>query len=107
MVNGNFSPLRPNSVLLDVAPVIVTGPPVAFNEAVRPSVAPTTTPPKFMLVGPRSMRAPDVPLPATAIVRVGFGAYERTERCPFTAELDFGVPAGAHRYPAVRRAALQ
>ena len=75
-------PLRPNSGLLEVAPVTVTLAPDALNEAPRLFVVPTTTLPKFKLAVPRLMWAPDVPLPESGIVNVGFGALERTERCP-------------------------
>ena len=91
IVNGNLRPLRPNSVLLEVAPVTVTLAPLALNEAPRLFAVPTTTLPKFKVVAPRLIWAPDVPLPESGIVNVGFGALERTERCPLTAELDLGV----------------
>ena len=91
IVNGNLSPLRPNSVLLEVAPVTVTLAPVALSEAPRLFVVLTTTLPKFKVVAPRLKWAPDVPLPESGIVNVGLGALERTERCPLTAELDLGV----------------
>ena len=91
MVNGKLRPLRPNSVLLEVAPVTVTLAPLALNEAPRLFAVPTTTLPKFKVVAPRLIWAPDVPLPESGIVNVGFGALERIERCPLTAELDLGV----------------
>ena len=91
IVNGNLRPLRPNSVLLEVAPVTVTLAPVALNEAPRLFAVPTTTLPKFKVVAPRLIWDPDVPLPESGMVNVGFGALERTERCPLTAEVDFGV----------------
>src|SRR5207245_8180437 len=88
IVNGSLRPLRPNSVLLEVAPVTVTLAPVALNEAPRLLAVPTTTLPKFKVVAPRLICAPDVPLAESGIAKVGFGAVERTERCPQTAELD-------------------
>ena len=91
IVNGNLRPLRPNSVLLEVAPVTVTLAPLALSEAPRLFVVPTTTLPKFKVVAPRLKWAPDVPLPESGIVKVGLGALERTEICPLAAELDFGV----------------
>ena len=91
IVNGNLRPLRPNSVLLEVAPVTVTLAPLALNEAPRLFAVPTTTLPKFKLAVPRLICDPDVPLAESGIVNVGFGAVERTEICPLTAEVDFGV----------------
>ena len=91
IVKGNFRPLRPNSVLLEVAPVTVTLAPVALNEAPRLLAVPTTTVPKFKVVVPRLRWAPDLPLAESGMVNVGFGALERTARCPLTAELDLGV----------------
>ena len=91
IVKGNLRPLRPNSVLLEVAPVTVTLAPVALNEAPRLFAVPKTTLPKFKVVAPRLIWDPDVPLPESGMVNVGFGALERTERCPLTAELDLGV----------------
>src|SRR5207247_10236938 len=96
IVNGKLRPLRPNSVLLEVAPVTVTLAPVAPNEAPRLFAVPTTTLPKFKVVAPRLRWAPDVPLPESGIVNVGFGEFERTERCPLTAEVDFGVKTALH-----------
>ena len=58
IVNGNLRPLRPNSVLLEVAPVTVTLAPLALNEAPRLFAVPTTTLPKFKVVAPRLIWAP-------------------------------------------------
>src|SRR5438128_8530608 len=80
IVNGNLRPLRPNSVLLEVAPVTVTLAPLALNEAPRLFAVPTTTLTKFKVVAPRLIWAPDVPFPESSIVNGGFGACERTVR---------------------------
>src|SRR5438445_11749038 len=91
IVNGNLRPLRPSSVLLEVAPVTVTLAPLALNAAPRLFALHTTTLPKFKVAVPRLICDPDVPLAESGIAKVGFGAVERTERCPLTAELDLGV----------------
>src|SRR5207244_6018734 len=82
IVNGNLRPLRPNSVLLEVAPVTVTLAPLALNEAPRLFAVPTTTPPKFKVPAPRLICDPDVPLAESGIGNVGFGDGERTEIRP-------------------------
>ncbi len=82
-----------NSELVDVAEETVTLAPVALRVPGRLLLVPTTTLPKFSVVGVRVTWAAEVPLPDREIVRFELGAFERMAMLPLTLPLDFGEKA--------------
>ena len=91
MVLGKDNPLRRNSGLVEVAEETVTLDPVAVRVVVRLLLVPTVTLPKFKAVGLEVNRPAGIPLPARAIVKVGFEAFETTAIAPLALPTTFGV----------------
>ncbi len=76
---------------MEVAEEIVTLDPLALSVAIKLLLVPTTTLPKFGVVGLTANWPVPVPVPDKAIVRVEFEAFEITERFPLALPLDFGA----------------
>jgi hypothetical protein len=90
-VVGRESPDRTNSVLLEVADEIVTLAPVAVRVLVRFLVAPTVTFPKLRLDGFTLNWPLAVPVPPSAIARLGFGAFDVMFTDPLAVPADLGA----------------
>jgi hypothetical protein len=91
MVRGRDGPLRSNSVLLAVAEVTVTVPPVAVRVAVRFLLAPTVTLPKAKLLGLTANWPAATPVPERAIERVASDAFETKDMLPLAAPATWGA----------------
>lgn len=82
MVTGNAIPLKANCDWLTVADDTVTGPLLAVKVADCAWVVPSTTLPKFMLVGEMINCPGAIPEPLRGIDNVGFDPFELTTRLP-------------------------
>src|SRR5580704_4533196 len=91
MVTGNDSPLTVKSALLTLTEETVTVAPEASSCAVCWALFPTTTFPKFKLVGFTANCAAGVPMPDNGIFRVGLDASEVMARLPLSLAADGGV----------------
>ena len=97
-VNGSVTPLRVNSVLLEVADEMVTLEPVALRVTGRLFVVPIVTLLKFWLAGDSFKWAEAVPPPEREIESDGSEALDTTEMLPFT----LPAPVGAKTAPKVK-----
>src|ERR1700730_1026112 len=88
---GKDKPPRLNSGLVEVAEEILTLDAVAVRVAVRVLLVRMVTPPKFKAVGLEVNRPAGIPLPARAIVKVGFEAVETTAIAPLALPTTFGA----------------
>jgi hypothetical protein len=88
---GKDKPPRLNSGLVEVAEEILTLDAVAVRVAVRVLLVRMVTLPKFKAVGLEVNRPAGIPLPARAIVKVGFEAVETTAIAPLALPTSFGV----------------
>jgi len=91
MVLGRESPLRLNSALVEVAEEMVTLDPVAVRVAVTLLLVPTATLLKFKVLGLEVNRPARTPVPARAIARFGFDAFESTAIAPLRFPPTIGV----------------
>jgi len=91
IVLGKDNPLRRNSGLLVVAEEMVTLDPVAIRVVVRLLLVPTVTLPKFKALALEVNRPAETPVPARAIARFGFEAFETTAIAPLALPTTFGV----------------
>jgi len=91
IVTGKDSPLRVNSALLMLADVTVTLAPVALSVAGRFALVPTTTLPNAKLAGVVANCPAAVPVPDSAMFKVGFDAFEATARPPLAPPAEDGV----------------
>jgi len=91
IVLGKDNPLRRNSGLLVVAEEMVTLDPVAIRVVVRLLLVPTVTLPKFKALALEVNRPAETPVPARAIARFGFEAFETTAIAPLALPTTLGV----------------
>jgi hypothetical protein len=92
IVVGNESPPTLNTELFELTAVTVTAAPVAFKLPEDVPLSPTTTLPRFIVVGLTvSCPVAVVPVPDNGIVRVGFDALETTLTLPLALAADAGV----------------
>ena len=78
-------------MLLRLAEEIVTEVPLAVRVPLSAELEPTTTLPKLRLVGDMANVPTAVPVPESAMVSVGFDAFDATDRFP----LAVPAPVGA------------
>jgi hypothetical protein len=90
-VTGNVKPLKVNEGLLDVALVTVTLEPVALSLPCKTEFVPTTTLPKFSATGLTANCPAAVPEPDNGMLRVGFDAFEVSERVPLALPAEAGA----------------
>src|SRR5207302_11353252 len=90
-VNGNDTPVRVNSELLDVAEETVTLEPVALRVPVKLVLVPTTMLPKSKVVGVTTNGPAAVPVPPREMARVELEALETTEMLPVTSPTESGA----------------
>ena len=88
---GKDNPPRRNSGLVEVAEEILTLDAVAVRVAVRVLLVRMVTLPKFKTVRLEVKRPAGIPLPARAMVKVGFEAFETTAIDPLALPTTFGV----------------
>ena len=88
---GKDKPPRLNSGLVEVADEILTLDAVAVRVALRVLLVRMVTLPKFKAVRLEVNRPAGIPLPARAIVKVGFEAFETTAIAPFALPTTFGA----------------
>src|SRR5579863_6807108 len=91
MVTGNDSPLTVNSPLLRLTEETVTVAPEATSCAVFCELFPTTTLPKFKLVGFTANVPVGFPMPANGIFSVEFDALDVMARFPLSLPAEGGV----------------
>ena len=92
MVTGSVSPPTENTELFVLAAVTVTLEPLAVSIPDELPLLPTSTLPRFMVVGlTESCPTAAVPLPDSGIVRVGFEALDVIVRLPLALPTDDGV----------------
>ncbi len=92
MVTGSDSPPTVKTELFVLAPVTVTLAPLAVNVPDELPLVPTTTLPRFIVVGVTdSCPVAAVPVPDNGIVRFGFEASDVTLRLPLALPADEGA----------------
>src|SRR5580700_4501804 len=91
MVIGNVSPVTVNSELLTFTEDTVTVAPAASSSAVCCEVLPTTTLPKFIVVGLTANCPVGVPTPDNGTFSVGLDASDVMARFPLSVAADGGV----------------
>lgn len=91
MVVGRDKPPKLNSELVEVAEEILTLDTVAVRVALRVLLVRMVTLPKFKAVRLEVKRPAGIPLPARAMVKVGFEAFETTAIAPLALPTTFGV----------------
>jgi len=91
IVVGKDKPPRVNSGLVEVAEEIFTLAAVAVRVALRVLLVRMVTLPKFKAVGLEVNPPAEIPLPARAIVKIGFEAFETTAIAPLAVPTTFGA----------------
>jgi hypothetical protein len=91
MVVGRDKPPKLNSELVEVAEEILTLDTVAVRVALRVLLVRMVALPKFKAVRLEVKRPAGIPLPARAMVKVGFEAFETTAIAPLALPTTFGV----------------
>ncbi len=90
-VAGSEIPESTNSLLFRLAEATVTDAPLAVRLPLSGELDPTVTSPKLRLVGDTAKVPAAVPVPESAMLRVGFDAFDATDRFPLAAPALVGV----------------